>query len=162
MSKSLKRVTQALTQAGLDITPVALAEGTRTAQAAADAQGCAVDQIAKSIIFQGSDTGNLVLFITAGGQTVDPAAAAALTGEPLTRADPVVVRKVTGFAIGGVSPVGHLTPPRAFMDPRLMTFDVVYAAAGTPHHIFAVAPADLLRISGAHPAPFTAKNDLSH
>ncbi|MCB5197871.1 YbaK/EbsC family protein [Loktanella sp. TSTF-M6] len=162
MSKSLKRVTQALTAAGLDIMPVALAEGTRTAQAAADAQGCAVDQIAKSIIFQGIETGNLVLFITAGGQTVDPTTAAALTGEPLTRADPAVVRKVTGFAIGGVSPVGHLTPPRAFMDPHLITFDVVYAAAGTPHHIFAVAPADLLRISGAQLAPFTVKNDLSN
>ncbi|MBS1303562.1 YbaK/EbsC family protein [Loktanella sp. SALINAS62] len=155
MSKSLKRVTQTLQDAGLRITPIAMSDSTRTANDAADALGCALDQIAKSIIFQGADTGQIHLFITAGGHRVDPAKAAAIAGEPLTRADPAAVRNITGFAIGGVAPIGHLTPPNAYFDPHLLTFDVVYAAAGTPHHIFAIAPDTLLQLCGAPLANFT-------
>lgn len=156
MSKSLKRVTTALREAGLETTPLEMAAETRTAQQAADAAGCAVDQIAKSIIFQGSESGALVLFITAGGQQVDPAKAAVLAAEPLTRADPAVVRAQTGFAIGGVAPFGHLNPIRAFVDETLLGFAEVWAAAGTPRHIVAIAPAALTRMSGAAPADFIA------
>ena len=94
--------------------------------------------------------------MTAGGNRVDPARAAAVAGEPLGRADADLVRAETGFAIGGVAPVGHLRPLRAFWDPRLSDFAVVWAAAGTPRHVFAAAPAELLRASGATPAAFTA------
>jgi prolyl-tRNA editing enzyme YbaK/EbsC (Cys-tRNA(Pro) deacylase) len=95
------------------------------------------------------------LFITAGGKQVDPEKAAAVAEEDLNRADAAFVRATTGFAIGGVAPLGHLTPPVAFFDPRLLDFSTVYAAAGTPHHIFAIAPQDLCSASGAIQADFT-------
>jgi len=155
MSKSLKRVIAALEAAGLEPDVLEMPGETRTAQAAADEAACKIDQIAKSIIFQGENSGDVVLFVTAGGNRVDPTRASELAGEPLGRADAAFVRKVTGFAIGGVAPIGHLTPPRVFFDPRLLEFPVVYAAAGTPRHIFPVAPTDLVHISGATTANFT-------
>ncbi len=155
MSKSLKRVVRALTEAGLDITPLEMPGETRTAQQAADAAGCTLDQIAKSIIFRGDSSGEAILFITAGGNQVDADKASAEAGEPLGKADATLIRAQTGFAIGGVSPVGHLNPIRAFWDPRLSAFDVIYAAAGTPRHIFPVSPTDLQRLSGATTADFT-------
>ena len=125
MSKSLRRVTDALREAGLDATPLEMAAETRTAAQAAAAAGCGLDQIAKSIVFQAADSGDVVLFITAGGRQVDPDRAAQVAGKVLVRADAAAVRTRTGFAIGGVSPVGHLTPVEAFMDARLMNFDTV-------------------------------------
>ena len=147
MSKSLKRVMRALLDAKLQITPLELGPETRTAQQAADAAGCALDQIAKSVIFAGQTSGQAILFITAGGNQVDPAKASALAGEPLGKADATLIRAQTGFAIGGVAPIGHLHPITAFFDPRLTEFDVIYAAAGTPRHIFPINPHVLLRIS---------------
>lgn len=155
MSKSLARVTQALAAAGLDITPFEMGD-CRTAEAAAEAAGCTPDQIVKSILFAGETSGRLYLFLTAGGNRVDPAKASALAGEALGRADAAQVRAVTGFAIGGVSPVGHLTASPAFFDPRLLEFPQVWAAAGTPRHIFPIAPGDLLRLTGARLEAFTA------
>lgn len=155
MSKSLARVSAALAAAGLDITPFEMGD-CRTAQQAAEAAGCGLDQIVKSILFAGVGSGRLYLFLTAGGNQVDPAKASALAGEGLGRADARQVREVTGFAIGGVSPVGHLTPSPEFLDPRLLDFPVVWGAAGTPRHIFPIDPRDLLRITGARQADFTA------
>lgn len=154
MSKSLNRVIRALRDAGLDIEPIEVGAAT-TARMAADLVGCALDQIAKSIVLAGETSGAAVLFITAGGNRVDVAAASALAGENLGKADAALIRTQTGFAIGGVAPVGHLTPPRAFYDPRLLDFDTVWAAAGTPNHVFAAPPAALLRASGAQVAGFT-------
>lgn len=156
MSKSLKRVTAALEQAGLEITPLEMPAETRTAQQAADAAGCHLDQIAKSVIFAGSRSGQAILFVTAGGNRVDHTKASALAGEPLGKADAALIRQQTGFAIGGVAPVGHLNPIRAFFDRRLLDFDQIFAAAGTPRHIFPIAPAHLIEISGAQPADFKA------
>lgn len=156
MSKSLKRVTRALESAGVDARIMEMPGTTRTAAEAAAAAGCEIDQIAKSIVFRAEMRGEAVLFITAGGNRVDAAKAGALAGEPLGKADAGLIRAQTGFAIGGVAPVGHLGPIRAWFDPRLSEFDLVYAAAGTPRHIFPVAPVDLLRLSGAVPADFTA------
>ena len=155
MSKSLKRVAEALKGAGIAAEMLEMPESTRTAAEAASAAGCGIDQIAKSIIFRGETSGTVQLFITAGGNQVDPAKASACAGEALGRADAAFVRQVTGFAIGGVAPVGHLTPPHTFFDPRLLEFDVVYAAGGTPRHIFPIDPADLLRVTGATEARFT-------
>ncbi|PIE12719.1 MAG: aminoacyl-tRNA deacylase [Rhodobacterales bacterium] len=152
MSKSVTRVRTALE----GVSSILLETGeARTAQMAADELGVDVDQIAKSIIFRGEDSGEAILFIIAGGNQVDSTKAAALAGEPLGKADARLVREQTGFAIGGVSPVGHLTPIRAFLDPRLKEFSLVWAAAGTPRHVFSVAPEDLVRISGAQVADFT-------
>lgn len=154
MSKSLARVTAALKAAGLESEPVEAKGEIRTAEAAAAEAGAAVDQIVKSILFQGS-SGRLYLFLTAGGNRVDPAKAAALAGEALARAGIDVVRAVTGFAIGGVAPLGHLRPSPAFADPRLLDFAEVWAAAGTPRHMFRAAPQDLIRAAGARVADFT-------
>ena len=154
MSRSLKRVIGALHDAGLEVEPREVGHAT-TAQMAADLVGCEVDQIAKSIIFRGATSNEAVLFVTAGGNQVDVAKASALVGEELAKADAGLIRAQTGFAIGGVSPVGHLTPPRAWFDPRLEEFDVVWAAAGTPRHVFAIPPQDLRHVSGAQVADFT-------
>lgn len=156
MSKSLKRVVGALQAAGHDITPHEMAVQTRTAQQAADAADCSVDQIAKSIIFAGETSGALFLFITAGGNAVDQSKATALAGQPLSKADATLIRSQTGFAIGGVAPVGHLNPIRTFFDPRLLAFAVVYAAAGTPRHIFSIDPQVLAQISSAEVTDFIA------
>jgi len=155
MSKSVNRVARALAEAGIDSDIVEMPDSTRTAEEAATAVGCALDQIAKSIVFRAEDHGTAVLFITAGGNRVDPAKASALAGEPLGKADAALIRTQTGFVIGGVAPVGHLSPVRAWFDPRLMEFDRIWAAAGTPRHVFAIAPGDLLRLSGAQSADFT-------
>lgn len=153
MSKSLARVTAALAAAGLPGRPVEMAAETRTAAQAAAAVGCGLDQIAKAILFQGVG-GGLYLFLTAGGNRIDPGAAAALAGEPLGRADADTVRRITGFAIGGVAPIGLLTPLPLWADPRLFDFATVWAAAGTPRHVFPAAPADLQAATGARVARF--------
>ncbi|WP_226780798.1 YbaK/EbsC family protein [Oceaniglobus trochenteri] len=155
MSKSMKRVRAALEAAGVASEIVEMAAETRTAQQAAEAAGCEIDQIAKSIVFRDEASGRAVLFLTAGGNRVDDAKASALVGAPLGKADAALIRAQTGFAIGGVSPVGHLTAIRAFLDPRLSDFPVIWAAAGTPRHIFSISPQDLLRLTQAQVADFT-------
>lgn len=155
MSKSLKRVINALHAAGVDVTPLEMTQITRTAVEAADAAGCHLDQIAKSVIFAGANTGKAILFITAGGNQVDVAKAAPLAGEPLRKADASLIRSQTGFAIGGVAPIGHLYPIQAFIDPRLMEFNEIWAAAGTPRHVFPIEPQTLVTISNAQVYDFT-------
>lgn len=154
MSRSLARVEAALADAGLPVRVIEAGQ-CRTAQEAADAVGCELDQIAKSIIFRGEESGHVVLFLTAGGNRVDPAKASAVAGQKLGKADADLIRAETGFAIGGVAPFGHVAPVTAYWDRRLSDFDTVWAAAGTPRHVFAVAPGDLLRASGAKVADFT-------
>ncbi len=154
MSKSLKRVARVLLDANINANPVEMPGETRTAQQAADAVGCALDQIAKSIVFQGSE--GCVLFVTAGGNQVDADKAARVAGQDLGRAGAATVRAQTGFAIGGVSPIGHLNPTPIYFDPRLNDFEQIWAAAGTPRHVFPIAPAQLLQLTGAKEADFTA------
>ena len=154
MSKSLARVTRALEDAGLE--PRILEVGqARTAEEAAQSVGCLLDQIAKSIIFRAETTGQAVLFLTAGGNKVCADKATAIAGETLGKADAGLIRAQTGFAIGGVSPLGHLSPIRAWIDPRLLEFDTVWAAAGTPRHVFAIDPQLLPALTGAVAAGFT-------
>ena len=154
MSKSLKRVRAALDDAGLPVEIVEV-EKARTAQEAAEAVGCDLDQIAKSIIFRAEDSGDAVLFLTAGGNRVCAQKASEVAGEPLGKADAALIRGQTGFAIGGVSPVGHLNPIRAWIDPRLLEFTTIWAAAGTPRHVFALEAHRLPELTGAVTAEFT-------
>lgn len=165
MSKSLRRVEAALTALGIPPRIVECAAETRTAAQAAAQAGCTLDQIVKSIVFGEAGTGTatgvanggrLFLFLTAGGNRVDVPRASALAGVPLGPADPDRVRAATGFAIGGVAPLGHLAPLPVWMDPRLMEFDSVWAAAGTPRHIFAIGPRQLAEATGAIVARFNA------
>jgi prolyl-tRNA editing enzyme YbaK/EbsC (Cys-tRNA(Pro) deacylase) len=156
VSPSVARVRAAALERGLEIAPVRLDEGTRTASDAARACGCGLDQIVKSIVFREAGSERHLLFLTAGGNRVDPAKAARLAGAPLEKADAAGVRAVTGFAIGGVAPLGHPQPIETWLDPRLLEFTTVWAAAGTPHHVFAVAPDALAATVGAAVADFTA------
>ena len=156
MSKSLKRVKAALVDLGIE-TEVQEVGQARTAQEAAASLGCAVAQIANSIIFLGLESGRVQLFLTSGANRVDTAKASKVAGEPLGKADAAVIRDQTGFAIGGVAPVGHLSPIKAWMDPHLLTFPKIYAAAGTPRHLFGL-PSDQMRtISNAQTSDFTAE-----
>lgn len=153
MSKSVKRVARVLAEAGLPDTIIEPGES-RTAELAAAACGCELDQIVKSIIFAGEDSGAIRLFLTAGGNRICADKASRLAGETLGRADAALVRATTGFAIGGVAPVGHLTPSPTWIDPRLLDFGLVWAAAGTPRHVFSIAPDQLITLAGALPADF--------
>ena len=119
-SASLGRVRAEAARLGLDIAPVRLAEGTRTAEDAARACGCAVDQIVKSIVFRATGSDRHVLFLTAGGNRVSPGRAAALAGVALEKADAASIRAHTGFAIGGVAPLGHLRAIETWLDPKLL------------------------------------------
>lgn len=154
MSKSVARVAEALQGAGL-IAEIIEPGPSRTAEEAAAACGCALDQIVKSLIFQG-ESGRIYLFLTAGGNRLDQNRAAEVAGEALGRADAETVRRETGFAIGGVAPLGHLRAPVIFADPSLLAFGQVFAAAGTPRHVFAAEPRALIAACGAALAEFTA------
>jgi prolyl-tRNA editing enzyme YbaK/EbsC (Cys-tRNA(Pro) deacylase) len=154
MSKSLKRVKTALRAAGFIDTVVETGTA-RTAANAAEALGCEIDQIAKSIIFAGLQTQQAILFVTAGSNLVNKEKATKLAKEPLGKADAAFIREQTGFAIGGVSPVGHLNTVKAFMDPRLFEFDKIWAAAGTPNHVFSICPTKLQLLCGADIRLFT-------
>jgi prolyl-tRNA editing enzyme YbaK/EbsC (Cys-tRNA(Pro) deacylase) len=154
-SPSVARVVAGAAARGLAIAPVRLDDSTRTAAEAARACGVGLDQIVKSIVFRAAGSQRHLLFLTAGGNRVDPAKAAALAGAPLEKADAAGVRAATGFAIGGVAPLGHPAPIATWLDPRLLDFAEVWAAAGTPHHVFAVAPARLAEAAGATVADFT-------
>jgi prolyl-tRNA editing enzyme YbaK/EbsC (Cys-tRNA(Pro) deacylase) len=144
---SVERVRAALAAAGHPDTITAFPEGTRSAADAAAAVGCDVAQIAKSIVFRAG--ARAVLVIASGANRVDIGKVAAAIGQPVKRADGAWVRDTTGFAIGGVAPVGHLAPPILLMDQDLLALEPVWAAAGSPMHVFRSSPAALLRMTGA-------------
>ena len=146
MSDSVERVREALRAAGHADTITMFPEGTRTAQDAANAVGCTVAQIVKSIVLRAGE--QVVLVLTSGANRVDTAKIAKAVGQPVKSADGRWVRDVTGFAIGGVTPVGHLSPPRVFIDADLMRLDPVWAAAGSPRHVFRTGAAELARMTG--------------
>jgi prolyl-tRNA editing enzyme YbaK/EbsC (Cys-tRNA(Pro) deacylase) len=147
LSASAQKIQDCLTAAGVHAAVREFAEGTRTAQEAADRVGCQLGQIVKSMIFTGRDSGKPVLVLTSGANRVDEARLAAYAGETVGRADPDFVRRATGFAIGGVPPLGHPQQIEAYVDEDLMAFETVWAAAGNPNAVFELTPAELLRVS---------------
>ena len=152
-------VTEAAAKLGLTIETREFPSGTRTAQDAALAVGCEVGQIVKSMIFDAD--GDLVLALTSGANQVDPHRLAELAGaKTCGRATPDQVRSVTGYAIGGVPPFGHDHEVRTWIDPHLLTFDEVWAAAGTPRHVFAIEPRELVKLTGAAVRDFTATTEV--
>ena len=150
MSKrtAIERFTRAAEAVGLHPRILEFPEGTRTARDAAAAVGCEVGQIVKSLVFvAGTEP---ILALTSGPNRADTERLSALLGGvPVRRADPEEAREATGFAIGGTPPFGHPRPLRVFCDRDLLGYEEVWAAAGTPHAVFAIAPTDLLRASGA-------------
>jgi len=149
MSKSTKRVARAAAEAGLDISVLHMPASTRTARDAATACGCDVGQIVKSMVFEGEDSGALKLLLVSGRHDVRLEDAREMFGEALRRADPKRVREETGFAIGGVAPIGHLTPIETWMDHQILQYPEVWAAAGAPNAVFNTDPNALLRATGA-------------
>ena len=142
------RVEQALRARGLDPGIRQMPDSTRTAKEAAAALGVAIGQIAKSLVFRGEQSGIPVLVIASGPDRVDEERLAGVIGEPVAKPDADYVRARTGFGIGGVPPVGHSEPVRTVIDERLLSFDPIWAAAGTPHHVFPVTPDELRRVTG--------------
>jgi len=149
MSKSVRRVEQAAKQAGLGVQVMRMPDTTRTAEQAASACNCALGQIVKSMIFQEVESGELVLILLSGVHQLDMDRATLMIGEPLQRADAKRVRAETGFAIGGVAPIGHKAPIRAWMDAHLLKFARVWAAAGAPNAVFEVSPVQLQKAAEA-------------
>lgn len=147
-SGSVQRVRDALAAAGVAGAVQELTVSTRSAQEAADAVGCDVAQIVKSLVMKGEESNRLLLVLTSGSNRVCAGRVAELAGEPVAMADATTVRAQTGFAIGGVPPLGHLQPLTAFIDRDLMQHAIIWAAAGAPNALFPLVPADLLRISG--------------
>lgn len=145
---SMDRVQAALEAAGHDINLLEMPTSTRTAQEAADSIGCEVAQIVKSLIFRGKTSGEAVLVLASGVNHVDTALVSVLIGEEIGRADADFVRAKTGFAIGGVAPVGHLSRPVTIIDQNLLQFGTVWAAAGKPNAVFPINPAELENLTG--------------
>jgi len=144
------RVQAALTSAGVAARVEEFPSSTRTAQEAAAAVGSSVGQIVKSLLFLAG--GLPVLALVSGANQLDPARLAALSGAPIGKADADAVRKATSYSIGGVPPIGFPAPIPTFIDRDLLRYDVVWAAAGTPRHVFPIAPQDLVRITGGRVA----------
>ena len=144
-----RRVQEALAAAGSPAMVREMPASTRTAAAAAEACGCEVGAIVKSLIFRDALTGQGVLILVSGANRVHEKRLGRRLGATLERADADFVRETTGYAIGGVPPLGHATRLRTVMDPDLSAFATVWAAAGTPFTVFPVAPADLARLTGA-------------
>jgi prolyl-tRNA editing enzyme YbaK/EbsC (Cys-tRNA(Pro) deacylase) len=149
LEPAAQRVQDALRAKGLDCTVRHMDRTTRTAEQAAVTCGCAVGQIVKSLVFRGARSGNAYLLLVSGKNRVNEERVAAHIGEALARPDAQYVREATGFAIGGIPPLGHATPLATFMDEALLTYDVVWAAAGTPDAVFPITPAQLAEATAA-------------
>jgi prolyl-tRNA editing enzyme YbaK/EbsC (Cys-tRNA(Pro) deacylase) len=146
---SVGRVAEAAERLGLDIAIRIMPATTRTAEEAAAACGTSVGQIVKSLIFEEQGSGRPLLFLVSGKNRVDEAAVAERLGEKLQRPDAKRVREITGFAIGGIPPLGHASALAVYIDPDLLDYEEVWAAAGTPHAVFPVDPQKLKAALGA-------------
>ncbi len=146
LSPAAERVQELLREAGSEARVRQLPMTARTAADAAAAIGCTVAQIAKSLVFR-ARSGKPVLVIASGANRVDEGKIAAALGEPIGKADASFVRDTTGYAIGGVAPIGHATPPRIFIDQDLRQHGVIWAAAGHPHAVFPLTAAELERLT---------------
>lgn len=139
-SSATERVATSAAAAGLPIEIHEMAQSTRTAKEAVEACGCRVGQIVKSLVFRGRETGRPYLLLVSGANRVNEKGVAVHIGEKLRRPDADDVRALTGFAIGGIPPLGHKEPLTTFIDRDLLAFDTVWAAAGTPRSVFPAEP----------------------
>lgn len=148
LPSSAQRVQDALAARGFALEVVEMPASTRTSAEAAEAVGCAVGQIAKSLVFRAARSDRPVLVIASGANRVDVKKVEAVLGEPIGRADADFVRARTGFVIGGVPPVGHAEAMPVLIDRDLLAFDEIWAAAGTPNAVFRLAPDQLVALTG--------------
>jgi prolyl-tRNA editing enzyme YbaK/EbsC (Cys-tRNA(Pro) deacylase) len=148
LARAARRVQDALEAAGLPCRVVELPASTRTARDAAAAIGCRVEEIAKTVVFRRQDRDEAVVVIASGGSRVDEARVGSAVGAPVRQAEPDFVREATGYAIGGVPPLGHEQPLLTLVDAALMVYELVWAAAGTPNAVFALTPRQLVDAAG--------------
>ena len=147
LSKSAQRVQDSLVEHKLSLSVVELPKSTRTAVEAAQAVNCQVGQIVKSLIFESIESHHPVLVLTSGSNRVNERAVGEIIGEPINRASAAFVREKTGFAIGGVAPIGHKEKPLTYIDEDLLTYDEIWAAAGTPNAVFKLTPKQLRQVT---------------
>ncbi|HHX26571.1 MAG TPA: YbaK/EbsC family protein [Firmicutes bacterium] len=153
LSSASQRIQDLLESLGFDYTVIELPDTTRTAIDAANSVGCTVGQIAKSLIFRGKRTGKPILIIASGSNRVNEKRIAEYIGEPIEKADAEFVRTATGFAIGGVPPLGHLQDIRTFIDEDLLQHERIWAAGGTPNSVFQLEAKDLQDMTSGEVAP---------
>jgi prolyl-tRNA editing enzyme YbaK/EbsC (Cys-tRNA(Pro) deacylase) len=147
LSISAQKIQNLLNSLGYNYTVIEHAESTRTAQEAADRAGCELGQIVKSLIFRGKTSGKPILILTSGANRVDEKRISEYAGESISRAGADCVRAVTGFAIGGVPPIGHAEKMETYLDEDFLQYQVVWAAAGTPNAIFELKTEDLQKMT---------------
>ena len=152
LSDAARRVQDALLAAGFANTVRELEVAVKTAAAAAEAVGCTPAQIVKSLVFQGASSGVPVLVVASGANRVSEAKLETLLGEPVRMGPPKFVREVTGYAIGGIPPVGHAQKLDTIVDAHLLTLDGLWAAAGHPNSLFPLTPDELVRMTGGRVA----------
>lgn len=147
LRNSANRVQEELNKYGLELQVVEMSESTRTAQEAADTIGCQVGQIAKSLIFKGKESDKPILIIASGTNRVSEKKCKEFVGEPIVRPDAAYVLDNTGYAIGGIPPIGHKTKMACFIDEDLLQYETIWAAAGTPFAVFKLTPNILVDIT---------------
>jgi prolyl-tRNA editing enzyme YbaK/EbsC (Cys-tRNA(Pro) deacylase) len=147
LSPSAQKIQNLLLTLGYDYNVIEHVESTRTAQEAADRAGCDLGQIVKSLIFRGKTSGKPILVLTSGANRVDEKRISGYAGESISRADADFVRTVTGFAIGGVPPIGHAEKMETYLDEDFLSYQTIWAAAGTPNAIFELKTADLQKMT---------------
>src|SRR5262245_21613260 len=153
LTATAQRVQDALEALGVASQVVELPASTRSAAEAAQAIGCRVEQIAKSLMFRGLSTNRPLLVIVSGANRVDEARLGELIAEVVAKADADYVRQRTGYAIGGVPPIGHVESLECLIDEDLLQYDAIWAAAGTPRAVFRLTPVELQRITGGRVVP---------
>ncbi len=153
LSPSAKKIQDALTALGINGEVLELPASTRTSAEAAAAIGCSIRQIAKSIIFRSVATGRPVMVIASGPNRVNEEKIRGIIGEGIEKADAEFVRKATGFAIGGIPPIGHAEPITTIIDEDLTKLDEIWAAAGTPNAVFKLNPSLLVQMTGGSVKP---------
>ncbi len=146
LSLAAAKVQNILKQLGLNSLVTEFSQSTKTSQEAAEAIGCQLGQIAKSLVFQ-TKSGKPILIIASGANRVDEKKIEVLLGEPVKKAAADFVYQKTGFAIGGIPPVGHREKLKTFIDQDLLQYPEIWAAAGTPRAVFKISPSDLVRIT---------------
>lgn len=147
LSSSAQKIQDLLNSLGYSYSVVEHAESTRTAQEAADRAGCQLGQIVKSLIFMGKESKKPILVLTSGANRVDEKLISQYAGESIGRADADFVRDVTGFAIGGVPPIGHAQKMETYLDEDFLQYQTIWAAAGTPNAIFELKTEDLQKMT---------------
>lgn len=147
LSSSAQKIQDLLNSLGYSYTVIEHTESTRTAQEAADRAGCELGQIVKSLIFMGKESKKPILVLTSGVNRVDEKLISQYAGESIGRADANFVREVTGFAIGGVPPIGHAQKMETYLDEDFLGYQSIWAAAGTPNAIFELKTEDLQKMT---------------